>query len=108
VFTTLGVTPVPAGHYTQIRLKLGAGSDVVVDGVTHALVVPSGMQSGLKLIHPFTVPPSGFVDLLLDFDAQHSVAQMGAGTWMLKPTIKITGSSGATAGRPPARALRTM
>jgi hypothetical protein len=93
VFTTLGVALVPAGHYTQIRLKLGGGSDVVVDGVTHPLVVPSGLQSGLKLIHPFTVPPEGFVDLLLDFDGQRSIVLTGAGTWMLKPTVKVTQSS---------------
>src|SRR5438105_2047702 len=43
VFTTLALTKVPAGHYTQIRLKLGAGSNVVIDGVTHPLTVPSGL-----------------------------------------------------------------
>ena len=95
VFTTLGIALVPAGHYTQIRLKLGAGSDVVVDGVTHPLVVPSGLQSGLKLIHPFTVPPEGFVDLLLDFDGQRSIVLTGAGTWMLRPTVKVIESSGS-------------
>lgn len=97
VFTTLGIALVPAGRYTQIRLKLGASSDVVVDGVTHPLFVPSGMQSGLKLIHPFTVPPEGFVDLLLDMDAKTSVVQTGAGTWMLKPTVKVTESGGPAA-----------
>jgi len=90
VFATLGVALVPAGHYTQVRLKLGPGSDVVVDGVTHPLVVPSGMQSGLKLIHPFRVPASGFVDLLLDIDAQTSILEDGAGNWILHPTVKIT------------------
>jgi len=103
VFTTLGVALVPAGHYTQIRLKLGPGSDVVVDGVTHPLVVPSGMQSGLKLIHPFTVPPEGFVDLLLDMDAQTSVSETVSGTWTLHPTVKVTQSSGAVSAAAGAR-----
>jgi hypothetical protein len=100
VFTTMGVALVPAGRYTQIRLKLGAGSDVVVDGVTYPLVIPSGLQSGLKLVHPFTVPPEGFVDLLVDMDAKTSVIETSAGTWMLKPTVKVTESSG-----PPADAV---
>ena len=93
VFTTLGVALVPAGRYTQIRLKLGEGSRVVVDGVEHPLVIPSGMQSGFKLIHPFTVPPEGFVDLLVDIDAQTAIQQTGSGTWMLAPTAKVTQAS---------------
>src|SRR5215510_6816201 len=43
VFATLGIAPVPAGHYTQIRLKLDPGSNVVVGGVPHPLTVPSGL-----------------------------------------------------------------
>jgi hypothetical protein len=92
--TTLGIALVPATRYTQIRLKLGAGSDVVVDGVTYPLIVPSGLQSGLKLVHPFNVPADGVVDLLVDFDAQRSVVETGAGAWMLKPTVKVTQTSG--------------
>ncbi|MEO7867441.1 MAG: DUF4382 domain-containing protein, partial [Candidatus Eisenbacteria bacterium] len=46
VFTTIGSSLVPAGHYTQIRLKLSPGSTIVVDGVTYPLTVPSGLQSG--------------------------------------------------------------
>jgi uncharacterized protein DUF4382 len=100
VFTGLGLALVPVGHYTQIRLKLGSGSDVVVDGVTHPLVVPSGMQSGLKLIHPFTVPPEGFVDVLVDIDGQRSIVETAGGTWTLHPTVKVTVSSGSGRAAP--------
>jgi hypothetical protein len=93
VTTTLGIALVPATRYTQIRLKLGEGSDVVVDGVTYPLVVPSGLQSGVKIVHPFTVPADGVISLLVDFDGAKSVIENGAGTWMLKPTIKVTQSS---------------
>src|SRR5882672_10353648 len=50
VFATLGAALVPAGRYTQIRLLLGPGSDVVVGGVSYPLTVPSGLQTGLKLV----------------------------------------------------------
>jgi hypothetical protein len=86
----LAVGVVPAGRYTQIRLRLAPGSDVVIDDVAHPLVVPSGLTSGLKLIHPFVVPAGGEVHLTLDFDAKTSVIETGAGVWMLKPTIRIT------------------
>jgi hypothetical protein len=88
VFTTIGQGLLPAGTYTQIRLKLGAGSTVVVDGATLPLKVPSGMQSGLKLTGNFVVPPGGTTDVGLDFDASRSLHQTGNSQWMLKPVVK--------------------
>jgi hypothetical protein len=100
VFTTLALAQVPAGHYTQIRLKLGAGSTVVVDGVTYPLTVPSGLQSGYKLVGNFDVPTNGVLDLALDFDAARSIVLTGSGTYLLKPTVRVLPSStaGAIAG----------
>ena len=89
VFVTLAEGLAPAGHYTQIRLKLGAGSNDVVDGVTHPLTVPSGLQSGYKLVGEFDVPASGLVELALDFDAARSIHQTGSGSYMLKPTCRV-------------------
>jgi hypothetical protein len=89
LFVTLAEGLAPAGHYTQIRLKLGAGSNVVVDGVTYPLTVPSGMQSGFKLVGEFDVPASGLVEVALDFDAARSIHQTGSGKYMLKPTCRV-------------------
>jgi uncharacterized protein DUF4382 len=80
---------VPAGTYDQVRLLLGAGSTVVVDGVTYPLTVPSGMTSGVKIVGPFTVPDNGVIELALDFDAAHSVHQTGAGTWIMTPVVRL-------------------
>lgn len=88
-FMTLGLATVPAGHYTQIRLKLGAGSNLVVDGVTHPLTVPSGLQSGYKLVGSFNVPANGLLDLALDFDAARSIVLTGSGTYVLNPTVRV-------------------
>lgn len=92
-FATLAEALVPAGAYTQIRLKIGAGSNVVVDGTTYPLVVPSGARSGLKLIHHFTVAAGGSTDLTLDFDAEKSVFEAVDGTWHLKPTVTVASTS---------------
>lgn len=89
VFATIGLGLVPAGHYTQIRLKLGAGSSVVVGGTTYPLTVPSGLQTGLKLVGSFDVPANGLLDLALDFDASRSIVQTGAGSYLLKPTARV-------------------
>ena len=100
VFTTLAVAQVPAGHYTQIRLKLASGSNVVIDGVTHPVTVPSGMQSGYKLVGDFNVPAGGLLDLTLDFDAARSIVLTGSGTYILKPTVRVipTASAGSITG----------
>ena len=94
---TLGETPLPAGHYTQLRLVLdrntgqSLANSVVLSGTNNeiALDTPSGTQSGIKLIHQFTVDSGQRVDLLLDFDACHSIVKTGNGKYILKPVIKV-------------------
>jgi len=97
VLTSLGETPLEAGHYTQLRLVLdantGAGlaNSVVLEGTTTeiALVTPSAVQSGIKLINQFDVADGERTDLLLDFDACKSVVKRGNGTYALKPVVKV-------------------
>lgn len=97
---TLGQTPLEAGHYTQLRLVLDPNSgnpnppfanSVVLEGTTTEIKLdtPSGIQSGIKLIHQFTVNSGQRVDLLLDFDACHSIVKTGNGKYKLKPVIKV-------------------
>ena len=91
---------VPAGHYNEVRLLLGEGSTITVDGVIEPLTVPSGMSSGYKIKGDFTVPEGGTVVILLDFDAARSIHQTGNGRWMLRPTVKLMvgAQAGAIAG----------
>ena len=94
---TLGQTPLAAGHYTQLRLVLdrntgqSLANSVVLSGIPGeiALDTPSAIQSGIKLIHQFTVDSGQRVDLLLDFDACHSIVKTGNGKYILKPVIKV-------------------
>jgi Domain of unknown function (DUF4382) len=97
VLQDLGQTALPAGHYTQLRLVLvpNSASDplnnsVIPTGGTEVpLDTPSAVQSGLKLIHEFDVPTDTLVDLVLDFDACHSVVKKGNGGYLLKPVISV-------------------
>jgi hypothetical protein len=100
-FVTLGSDQVPAGTYDQVRLVLGSGSTIVVDGVTSPLTVPSGQQSGIKVKGTFIVPAGGTIDVGLDFDAAHSIHQTGNGRWMMNPVIRLVvlTVSGAIAGQ---------
>ncbi|MDH5641213.1 MAG: DUF4382 domain-containing protein, partial [Nitrospira sp.] len=93
----LGETSLPAGHYTQLRLVLEKNQSptnpfnyiVLEDNTQEPLDTPSGTQTGIKLIHQFTVGSGQRVDLLLDFDACHSIVKTGNGTYKLKPVIKV-------------------
>jgi hypothetical protein len=87
-------TPLPAGHYQQIRLELASNtgtappfsqSVVTADGVTHALEVPSGT---IKIVHGVSVDAAQVTSLTLDFDASQSVKQRGNGTYYMTPVIK--------------------
>ena len=89
VFEELATGIVPAGTYDQMRLKLGPGNTIVVDGAEHSLKVPSGQSSGYKLMGTFHVPIDGVVDIGLDFDAERSVHVTGNGQWMLHPVVRI-------------------
>jgi len=71
--------PIPAGSYSSIRLIVVADGDpshsyiTTSDGLQHGLQVPSGAQTGLKLVTGFDVSSSGVVDYTIDFDLRKSV-----------------------------------
>lgn len=95
----------PAGHYQQMRLMLGSGNTVkLADGTTQPLTVPSGLQTGIKLIVSFDVKAGTTKDVFIDFDAAHSIQVVGAGasgSYILRPTVSafdkvVTGSVSGT------------
>ena len=108
------------GKYTQLRLfiteaniwieivneeseeKIVSDSDIEKDIIVessesyeeHSLNIPSNLQTGLKLIHPFEIVDSEETVLTIDFDAEKSIIKTGNGNYKLKPVIKvITGST---------------
>jgi len=91
VTAELALSSLPADHYTQIRLKIVSG-EVTVNGATQPLIVPSGAQSGLKLIASFDVKTGQVTVLTLDFDADSSVHCNKGHGCMLRPTIKVVGA----------------
>jgi hypothetical protein len=71
--------PIPAGAYGQIRLTVVADGDpshsyiILSDGTMHGLQIPSGAETGLKLVSGFEVSASGVVDYTIDFDLRKAV-----------------------------------
>ena len=107
VLEALGMTELPAGFYTQMRLFIGEEPDgalnkfgdaheyanyVIESGTTEQIPmkVPSGTQTGIKLVKGFTVGKNQLTELILDFDAEKSVHKAGkSGKYILQPTIKV-------------------
>jgi hypothetical protein len=109
----LGLAELEVGHYNQMRFILAEdriaphpfANYVVIEGeqeedyiigelgnyyTIEELKVPSGFQTGIKIVKGFEIVNQGTTALILDFDAKKSVVKAGeSGKWLLKPTIKV-------------------
>jgi hypothetical protein len=124
VLEQLGTTELEPGQYTQMRLMIGdepynppespdmheyANYLVVclpdpdcehpIECTDTELKIPSGFQTGIKLVHPFTIIEGLTTELILDFDAQRSVVKADdSEEYLLKPTIKVIGEYAVVSG----------
>ena len=99
---------VPAGRYQSIRLLIEAQQNQpssyidFASGARYPLYVPSGSESGLKLIRGFTVAAGSNSNFTIDFDLRKSViAPPGqAPNYLLKPVLRMVDNLqvGAIAG----------
>lgn len=88
---------VPAGNYEWMRLLISAQQNVMdsyielSDGTQHPLFVPSGGETGLKLIRGFTIAAGGRTNFVADFDLRKSVvAPPGQSPdYLLKPVVRL-------------------
>ena len=93
---------IPSGMLKQIRLVLGDGNTIKVDGQETLLPLdtPSAMQSGLKLNLDEPLEADFTYTFILDWDVQKSVVSTSEGTYSLKPVIRVNAevSSGSIEG----------
>jgi hypothetical protein len=95
---------VPAGEYEWMRLEVDAEQNVVDSYVTIAgsqceMRIPSGDESGLKLIRGFTVGAGTTTDLTIDFNLRKSLVQppgqqanstnCNGQAYLLKPVLRV-------------------
>lgn len=112
VMLDLGIAELEAGHYNQMRLILEDSEEVpdpqdppdnnilgkphpyfnyLVDADDNEILlkVPSGGNTGIKLVNGFVIVADRANELVLDFDAHRSIVEKGNGNYGLKPTIKV-------------------
>jgi hypothetical protein len=94
----LNLYPLPAGHYTQIRLILaedGLGevgtipaNEIVVNGNPFPIRIPSGIQTGIKCVHQFTIEPNQKTEICLQFDILKAIKYTNGNGYQMMPTYK--------------------
>ncbi len=95
---------VPAGDYEWLRLKVDADpavrdSFVSIGGQECEMRIPSGAETGLKLVRGFTVGVGTVTDFTIDFDLRKSVVQppgqradanaCNGQVYLLKPALRM-------------------
>lgn len=98
-----------AGMYTQIRLKLGTGCNIVIGGVQTNLDVSA--NSDFMIVHPFTVTTNGTTGLTIDFDVARSIRVTDLAQFKLMPVCRAVDDdkAGSISGLvSPAPALSTI
>lgn len=90
-------TRVAAGRYNWMRLAVNADFDNVMDsyaltnGGMVELRVPSGSQSGLKLVSGFTVTQNMSTNLVIDWDLRKALSDpQGQPGMHLRPALRVT------------------
>lgn len=98
-FNLLEQARIQAQEYEWLRLQIRAQENLqdgsfirLRDGRQFPLFIPSGAETGLKLIRRFTVAQGGNTRLLIDFDLRKSLVRPPgqAPNWILKPTLRLT------------------
>ena len=92
--TFLNGSTIPAGQYEWVRLMVDTnpGAMYVMDSTgQHNLTIPSGAETGLKLIQGYTMPVGGVANFTVDFVLSKSlIAPPGQSPdYMLKPVLRL-------------------
>jgi hypothetical protein len=93
---------VPAGNYAWIRLLLNVGTNgtvansyIEINGAQYPLIIPSGAQTGLKLVQGFTMTANQVANFTVDFMLQQSITAPpgqtsgGVQDYILKPALRL-------------------
>lgn len=98
---------IPEGRYERVRLRVTSSetttdSNIVIDGATYSLYVPSDASGGLSILGDLKVEGGRRAAYTIDFDLRRSVfAPTGGGTaYALRPVLRLVedGKAGSIGG----------
>jgi hypothetical protein len=87
---------VPAGTYDWMRLDVLANKDTqgqsyitLSTGAQYPLYIPSGSETGLKLVSPFTVAQGSTTQLIIEFNLRQSITSTDGQNYVLRPALRL-------------------
>ncbi|HVS77550.1 MAG TPA: DUF4382 domain-containing protein, partial [Steroidobacteraceae bacterium] len=87
---------VPVGNYDWIQLEVLADKDTQGEsyitlntGAQYPLYIPSGFETGLRIVSPFKVTQSGGTQLLIEFNLRQSVTATDGQNYTLVPALRM-------------------
>jgi len=90
----------PTGIYEWLRLNITAADDGILDSYikltdssVHDLYIPSGGESGLKIIGGLEIIANTPTNMTIDFDLRKSITVTGAGNYKLKPVLRLVNNA---------------
>lgn len=81
----LGLTKLAAGQYTEVRLYIQSGAATLEDDSIVNLDI-NGKDNIVRIVQNFTIEANKNTNLIMDFDAMHSVVYTGK-QYLLKPVV---------------------
>jgi len=88
ITVVLADTLVAPGHYTQLRLIVADSNEVVIDGISYPLIVPSGTETGVKLNLGVTIEGGETAKVYLQFDEETAIVETANG-YHLRPSFRL-------------------
>lgn len=83
--SSLGITKLVNGKYTEIRLYIDHANATLHDGTKVTLTIP-GRSNIVRIVRPFFINSGKTTTLIVDFDARNSVVKAGE-NYLLKPVV---------------------
>lgn len=83
--TSVAIEP---GRYTMLRLILAETNEIVFDGTSEALTVPSGTETGVKLSFDVVIEGGETLTATIEFDAATSVISTEQ-AYLLRPAFRL-------------------
>lgn len=79
---------VDPGRYTQLRLVLAETNEIIFDGTSESLTVPSGTETGVKLSADLKLEAGETLTVTIIFDAATSVISTEQ-DYLLRPSFRL-------------------
>ena len=88
VTAELASIAIDPGRYTMLRIILAETNEIVIDGTSESLTVPSGTETGVKLSFDVVIEGSETLTATVVFDAATSVISTEQ-NYLLRPAFRL-------------------